>query len=704
MDRKEAKAYVKTAQPTFLQMAPKRVNGQATYICPACGNGSGSSGDGIVPDSTGHYHCFKCGLHEDTIGLWEAANGKAGMTPTKEDFDSLYRFYGITVDDNTQGLSSPRRATSPAPSGGNVQRQQIQETKIQTQEEPEEPKTDYTNFFLKANENIKNTDYLQKRGITNKKIIDYFKLGYVEGWKPPSALGNPKVPVSKRLIIPVSRYTYTARNTATDSELSEGEKEYKKQKIGSGNWTFNAKAVLNAKTPVWIVEGELDAVSIYEAGGEALALGSTSYVRKFLNKMIEYRTNKGLDPEGAQPFIVALDPDKAGRKATEELYKGIGSGVGHTPGLEEQGFKAYEIEKPYGEYKDANEALVKDRALLVESVERGKKLPEEEKKRLKKEYILEQSAYNPLKEFTKGISENANTPAIPTGFRNLDSVLEGGLFEGLYILGAISSLGKTTLVLQIADQIAEQNYDVLMFSLEMARTEIISKTISRYTLLETLLHDGDIRNAKTSRGITTSSRYANYSSEEIELIADAINQYAKICKHIFIHEGIGDIGAEEIKNTVKKHIEITGKKPVVIIDYLQILAPYDIRATDKQNTDKAVLELKRLSRDCKIPVIGISSLNRTNYNQKINMGAFKESGSIEYSSDVLIGLQLKGVEEKDFDVDEAKKKTPREIEMKILKNRNGATGQTIDFEYNAMFNYFSENEHQADKPRQRRVY
>ena len=50
-----------------------------------------------------------------------------------------------------------------------------------------------------------------------------------------------------------------------------------------------------------------------------------------------------------------------------------------------------------------------------------------------------------------------------------------------------------------------------------------------------------------------------------------------------------------------------GTNPVVIIDYLQILAPTDIRATDKQNTDKAVLELKRISRDYSVPIIGISS-------------------------------------------------------------------------------------------------
>ena len=72
------------------------------------------------------------------------------------------------------------------------------------------------------------------------------------------------------------------------------------------------------------------------------------------------------------------------------------------------------------------------------------------------------------------------------------------------------------------------------------------------------------------------------------------------------------------------------------------------------------------------------------------MQAFKESGAIEYSTDVLIGLQLMGTGAKGFDVDTAKSKNPREIEAVILKNRNGRTGGKIGYNFYAMFNYFSE--------------
>ena len=176
------------------------------------------------------------------------------------------------------------------------------------------------------------------------------------------------------------------------------------------------------------------------------------------------------------------------------------------------------------------------------------------------------------------------------------------------------------------------------------------------------------------------------------MIKAAIEEYRKYSSHVYIKEGIGNIGVKKIREEVTQHIQFTGKSPVVIVDYMQILAPHNERATDKQNTDKAVLELKRISRDYKIPVIGISSFNRENYRMEVSMQAFKESGAIEYSSDVLIGLQLYGAGTNGFNADEERKKNPRQVELKILKNRNGKVGGKVLFEYYSQFNYFFEKD------------
>jgi len=171
--------------------------------------------------------------------------------------------------------------------------------------------------------------------------------------------------------------------------------------------------------------------------------------------------------------------------------------------------------------------------------------------------------------------------------------------------------------------------------------------------------------------------------------------------------GIGNIGAEQIRETVERHILYTGgqwetdektgeriliggRRPTVIVDYLQIVAPYNERATDKQNTDKAVLELKRISRDYKLPVVAISSFNRTSYKAEAMFEALKESGSIEYSADIVIGLQLHGAGKKDFNPTEEKRKDPRQVEAVILKNRQGRVGDKILFSYYPKFNYFKD--------------
>lgn len=330
------------------------------------------------------------------------------------------------------------------------------------------------------------------------------------------------------------------------------------------------------------------------------------------------------------------------------------------------------------------------------------KVENEEEKRHKS--MLEQykgaNAKDSINSFIKGIKENVNTPPTSTDFPLLDEVLSGGMREGLTVIGAISSLGKTTMVQQIADNVAQSGRDVLFISLEMAKTELMSKSISRETLLEVLENDGNIRNAKTSIGITDASKYENYNDEEHELIYTATKRYAEYAGNIYIVEAFGQIGFQDIRELVKIHYEKTGQAPIVVIDYLQIMKPDDPRATDKSNTDKAVNGLKQISRDFKTTIVAISSLNRESYNRPMSLTAFKESGAIEYSSDVLIGLDFTKMldDANEMDFEEEKDKVPRNITLTILKNRNGRTGKRINYLYDPRFNYFEEDDYYK-KPR-----
>ena len=102
MDRETAKAEIKRQEPDFLERARQKVNGRYSYICPSCGNGSGSSGTGIAIDphnKTPRYKCFVCGLSEDVIGLWKI---HTGITDDTEAFKGLYDYYSIEVDTPAQ--------------------------------------------------------------------------------------------------------------------------------------------------------------------------------------------------------------------------------------------------------------------------------------------------------------------------------------------------------------------------------------------------------------------------------------------------------------------------------------------------------------------------------------------------------------------------------------------------------------------------
>ena len=643
MDYKSAREELKPMLRDYVERITRKSRGSGMYVCPFpdCRSGEGSKHTGafsVDKRNPTRWKCFSCGRGGDIFDLIGEIEG------IPEPLDQLKRageIYGIDLNGSDTGnQNQPRNERNT-------------DMNIHTNAYSQE-KEDYLEYYRACQGRLKETDYLAKRGIS-EKVASRFMLGY-----DPNFTKGTGAKAWEAIIIPTGRHSFVARNTDPDADSTN-----RYRKTGSAA-PLNYKALRDARKPIFITEGELDALSYIEVGGEAIGLGSTSNIHIFINDYL-----KEIRP--ARPLLLSLDNDEKGRKATEEL----------AGALDELKIPYYKVDL-YGDLKDANEALLADREAFAKAVEQAERIELAE--------YAKTSAGSHIQEFINGIAESVNTPAQTTGFPLLDESLDGGLYEGLYVIGAVTSLGKTTLALQIADQIAKSGRDVLIFSLEMARSELMSKSISRLTLLDVMSTGGDLRNAKTNRGITAGARYSRYSKEEKEIIERAVRAYSEYADHIYIHEGLGDIGTDFIREMITKHQYYTGSVPVVLVDYIQILAPPNVRATDKQNIDKIVLELKRISRDFKTPVIGISSFNRTNYNNEVAFEAFKESGSLEYGSDVLIGLQFAGAGDKNFNSTDAKQKNPREIELVILKNRNGRTGDKITYNYYPLFNYFKETE------------
>jgi len=592
-------------------------------------------------------HCFSCNADYDTFDLIGIEHG---LTQAGDIFNKAHQIYGVNIDTER------------------AREQQLRKPGDSVSQKPIEP-IDQTAYIEQAHSRVKETDYFNKRGIS-QATIDRFKLGYDPSFKTRAKGGYV---TWEAVIIPSSPYSYTVRNIDPEADPTD-----RIRKRGSSS-LYNREALQSGK-PVFIVEGELDALSLIEVGAEATALASTANA----DQLIKYL--KSNPPKGG--LILSLDNDQAGIDTTAKLAQEL-EGMGIS-------FLQANIA---GGYKDPNEALIKDWDAFTQAVQDAQDMFDAQNRvemEAEREEYQKNSTAHYIDAFINGIADSVNTPAIPTGFDKLDRLLDDGLYEGLYVLGGISSLGKTTFIMQIADQIAQAGHDVLIFSLEMARTELMAKSISRLTLL-TLMNSGgdtskpDTSKAKTTRGITAGKRWSGYSQAERDLIQDSIQAYSEYAHHVYIIEGMGDIGANEIRAAVAKHSYLTGKPPVVFIDYLQLLAPHNDRASDKQTTDWNVMELKRISRDYKTPVIAVSSFNRQSYKDQANMSSFKESGVIEYSSDVLIGLQAEGAGGANFDINKAKDRKVRQVEVMILKQRNGPTGKGILFDYHPLFNAFIEN-------------
>ena len=139
----------------------------------------------------------------------------------------------------------------------------------------------------------------------------------------------------------------------------------------------------------------------------------------------------------------------------------------------------------------------------------------------------------------------------------------------------------------------------------------------------------------------------------------AIEEYSnKIASNEIIEECDFSFNIDTIRAYIQDYIATTNERPTIIIDYLQILAPSNPKFTDKQQVD------------------------------------YNITSCIEYTADVLLTMQLKILSENNTptneEIREAKKKIPREVQLVCLKNRNGKSNFTINFDFNPVFNAFKE--------------
>lgn len=633
MDRNQAREEIRQSWRK-LYPADKSKKG---IICPLCGNGSGEDGDGIRENpkaSPGALHCFRCKFSGDVLDLIQQERHISFQDALQQAAAAL----NISLDENSAPQDRPRTRRK-AKSNMNGQEKPAAQNSGRL-----EPVMDNTEYYRSCAARLRDpaaVSYIKGRGISIE-TAEAAGLGY-DPKADPAGSGHP----SARIIIPTTKQHYIARSI--DPRI---EKKFAKMNNKGGRpGLFNEAALWDPEAgAVFICEGAFDALSFIEAGSAAVALNSTSNTGILLDKLEKRRTDAAL--------ILCMDNDEAGRGAAAELNRGLARlNISHMTKVISRSAK------------DPNEALCEDREAFIRSVKQA--VQEATRPENVLDYI-DALLLSEIQAFSTGEKK--------TGFNNLDKQA-GGLYPGLYVMAATSSLGKTTFIHQMADQIAGSGHDVLFFSMEQSRLEMVSKSLAR------MLH---------RKGIEASSLDIRKGLVNAADLAEVAALYTeKVGNRLSIIEGNFACDEGFIEAYVRKYARQNKVKPVVIIDYLQILQPaqgMEQRPTTKEVMDLTVTALKRLSRELDLTIILISSINRSNYLVPIDFESIKESGGIEYTADVVWGLQLQCLEEDIFSaqnkikekrerIKEAKAEMPRKIELVCLKNRYGISSYTCGFSY-----------------------
>lgn len=630
--------------PELYPAAKETSKGKPAIICPLCGHGA--NGDGIVENPhSGAPHqlkCFGCDFSGDVIALYRQQTGK----DFRSSVDDLAQRLNIKTGNQSTTAHKQSAASGELNKLPAEPKNAVQKPAAATQNEP-----DYGRYYLDCAARLKTStaalEYLAGRGISEATAARY-GIGFDPESDPannPGGAGRSLYPVP-RIIIPTSPEHYVGRAIVKDCTRP------KMNPKGAKPGIFNSHVLeaVDDHENVFLVEGAFDALAIMEAGGQAVALNSTSQAGAFVDHQKQLPT--------AKTVIICLDNDAAGQRATETLCSGLAS----------IGIK-YAVANVSGEYKDPDEFLQNDREGFIEAVRR------EERRAQRPDNVADFIDC----EFIKELEKTKAAPKIKTGFDELDEKA-GRINAGLYVLAAISSLGKTTFMHQCADQIAAAGNDVIYFSLEQSRTELVSKSVARITA------QPDI-----TKGVSSLAIRNGYLPRPV---VQAVTEYQKrVGQRFSICEGNFKCTASFIEQYAKGYITRTGARPVVFVDYLQIIQPEPgARQTTQEVITDTITRLKRMSRDLDIPVFVISSVNRANYATPISFESLKESGSIEYSADVVWGLQLHCLQEEIFSTDakavakrnrieEAKAENPRQIDLKCLKNRFGVSNFTVPFFY-----------------------
>jgi replicative DNA helicase len=261
---------------------------------------------------------------------------------------------------------------------------------------------------------------------------------------------------------------------------------------------------------------------------------------------------------------------------------------------------------------------------------------------------------------------------LATGFTDFDNKT-GGLRGGdLVIVAGRPSMGKTTLAINMAENVAvdpNTKGSVLVFSMEMPAEQLMTRMLSSIGGVE--LHH---------------IRSGRISDEQWVRITSATSQLAEA--RIFIDETPG-LNPTELRTRARRVKREHGLN-MVVVDYLQLMQVAGTKENRATEISEISRGLKALAKELDVPVIALSQLNRSveqRENKRPVMSDLRESGAIEQDADMILFIYREEVYDKN---------TPRkgEADIDLAKHRNGETGYfklTFQGQFTRFQNYMPES-------------
>lgn len=641
--------------------------GPRNYVCPFCGSGDGPSGTAAFYVNGKGWKCFSCNAGGDVfdlIGHLDNLEDKRAQLAAAAGWAHIF----IEETAGRRGVVSPSKALSSSdatttPQDGGKTPENARAVDYS------EGRARHRAYLEAMRGNLQGEDetgdwWLDRRGYSLEDAV---------------ALGIGYDPQRRRIILPWKGSDYYHIDRSVDHDGNGKYDKPKRDEVGPQP-VYNLEAVKSGR-PFVVVEGVMDALAVELSGYEAVALGGTG----------THDLEAAIEGVRGASCVLMLDNDAAGRDAEDKLAAALKKmGVPFV--------SYYDGDAARFKCKDADEEHLQDAAALEVNLGNAMRRLEERAAQLAAEAWDAELETLEIKDPAAVAGDiwmnEAPADYLRTGLAELDRIMGGGLPSiGLVILGAMSSTGKTTLCVQIADGLARRGTPVLFATLEQSAAEIVSKSVARMASSRTrpngsaiYVHPSDLTTRTGREGIAR-------DADKNAAVVWALNDYAEnVAPNLRILECEARPNTARFETAVRAMARHYGQPPVLIVDYLQIVAPPDVHMSDKQAADANIGDLRRLARDARTCVLAVSSLNRASYNAGgISLESFKESGGIEYGADVLLGLQPRGLKAETADkADDAVRRITREkmdeykrtmgtdagacAEIVLLKNRNGAVG------------------------------